>query len=181
MFDGQSLLLTPSGGDLAPHQFRDGAHPDAKLTVASVPDTTFSERIATASWRVDHVPRQYATTILVTDGGTSDFYDDLTAEEVLDDLTSYIAARRAAGFDTVHALTATPAANFTGTQESRRQAYNAALVSDPSAVGADSVIDVASIPELTDPDDGTYFADAIGHYTQAAADLIADALIEAGI
>ena len=77
-------------------------------------------------------------------------------------------------------MTLTPSANFTGPEEAERVAYNAALVADPGAYGLDSVVDIAAIDELTDPDDGTYFADATGHYTQAAADIIAAALAASG-
>lgn len=181
VFDGQSLLLTPVGGTPPPQGFMAASHPTTPYSVVSVSGTTFAQRTTTAN-RVLVQTAGHESNMLINDGGTSDFLADLTSAQVMTARAAYAAAVEANGRVTRHvALTCTPASSMTAGQNTQRLAYNAALLADPAAAGADLVVDVAAIPQLADGTNASYFSDGFGHYTQAAATLVAAALSAAGV
>lgn len=88
------------------------------------------------------------------------------------DFKTYNDGRRAAGADIIAMPTIVPAGTLTGPQNTQRLAFNAALLADPAAAGADIVVDVAGIPELQDTDDTDWYYDTL-HFTTEAAALVA--------
>ena len=114
------------------------------------------------------------STALVMNGGQSDLWDGESGAQVYAEEVAYAAAARAAGFDVVVAITICPG-QYSEAEEAARLEHNDLLLADASG-GFDAVVDVAALPELADPTDLTYY-DALGiHWTEAGAQIAADAL-----
>jgi lysophospholipase L1-like esterase len=96
--------------------------------------------------------------------GTNDISIGTSGSSIYSSLTSYITARRSAGWDKIAVFTTIKRSSFSGSTETQRQAYNSAIVGN--AAGADAVIDVASLAEFGDPANTTYVFDGI-HPTAA--------------
>lgn len=173
MFDGQSLIYAPVTSPSWPDRYMQGRTVSESFRVG-IQGTTFATRATTATTRVD--PLLAATdrrVVLVSDGGTSDLLADLTSTQVLAAMDSYHDARRTAGADLIAIPTVVKASTMTAGQDTQRQALNTALLADPTAAGADLVVDIAGLPDLADPTDTDWFYDGL-HYTAAAAQLVAD-------
>lgn len=173
-FDGQSLNLAPFGG--LPFTTRAmGTAPMAAIgwRVPAIQSTTYDQRAVGASSRVDQFVRESRHPILVDTAGTAEIDAGLTAAQTLQEMKDYIGARRAAGFVYVVGLTVPAATLFDAAKTTQRLAYNALLTSGSAAGFYDAVVDIASIPELADPTNTTYFSDGI-HFTAVAAQLVAD-------
>ena len=114
------------------------------------------------------------STALVMNGGQSDLWDGESGAQVYAEEVAYAAAARAAGFDVVVAITICPG-QYSEAEEAARLEHNDLLLADASG-GFDAVVDVAALPELADPTDLTYY-DALGiHWTEAGAQIAADAV-----
>ena len=183
MFDGQSLGITPfTTAQAYPAKFM-ATHPDSQHVVANIPSTTYAQRETSARGRVDHLFSRSLHCVLVDDGGSYDIstaHGNMNAAQALAAKAAYTEARRAAGADYIVGLTISPAVILTDTEETARQAVNAALLADPEAYGYDEIVDVASIPELQDTGNLTYYFDGT-HWTDTATTLVAQSLIDAGI
>lgn len=185
MFDGQSLGLTPFTSSQAyPAKFMAAAHPELPYHVVNRAGTTYAQRTTDVAGRVDY---QFATTpgriVVIDDGGTYDIdtaNGNLSAANVLAAKLAYTTARRAAGADYIVGLTIPPATILTAAEETTRQSVNSSLKASPVTYGYDKIVDVASIPQLTNAADTNYYYDGV-HWTDAATTLVAQALVDAGI
>ena len=183
VFDGQSNVLYPTIAQSYPTKFRADAHPTNDLRHAAIGGTTYAEREVTAPDRVDWWMDTAADVVLVDDGMEEELRDGQDATFILNAISAYTTARRAARPDiTIVGLTTPPATTawWTAGQDTVRQTVNAAILANPATYGYDQVVDVAGIPELADPSNTTYFSDGI-HFTDAATTLVAAELVEAGI
>lgn len=175
VFDGQSLIYAPPTGLSWAKRYMVGKLYYGESFRVAVQGTTFAQRSTgsiNATTRVD--PLLAATdrrVVLFSDGGTSDLLADLTSSQVVTAMDSYHDARRTAGADYIAIPTVVKAATMTAGQNTERLALNAALLADPASAGADKVVDIASIPELADPTNPTYYYDQL-HFTDAAAELV---------
>lgn len=178
-FDGQSNTISPHYPAAYPYvtiaHFGD-VYPYVQKAIGG---TSFPTRAATAAARVDPLLRQpHTRAVLFSDGGTNDLVaDDQTAAQTVARALAYNTARRAAGWGTILGNTVLVGSIFSEAQELRRQEYNAAIVADPAAIGADTVVDWAALPQLQDFTDETWFLfeDPYRiHVTAAAAALIGD-------
>lgn len=177
MFDGQSLIYAPVTSPSWPDRYMAPRHHLAESFRVAVQGTTFADRSAgtiNATTRVDPLltPTDRRV-VLVSDAGTSDILAGLTVVQILTAMDAYHDARRTAGADHIAIPTVVPASTMTGPQDIVRQDLNEALLLDPTAAGADQVIDIAALPSLQDPADLTAFYDG-QHYTAAAAQLVAN-------
>src|SRR5690606_17387894 len=143
-----------------------------------LPGTTYAQRTTNAATRVDPFVSNAARNVLIDIAGQSDLLNSLTAEQLLVAAESYAADRRAAGFDRIVVTTVpsmTDAWGWDANMEEQRVAYNDLLL---NSTAFDAVADIASIPELADPSDTTYFSDGL-HPTPAGADLMAPVIAAA--
>lgn len=179
-----------------PVQFMALAHPDLPYTVANVGGTHYTAGVTpsrgdTVDSRVDYWLAQYPDNILIDDGGGNELgvttYPAQTAEEVLAIKRTYCEARRAAGAKRIIGVTMTPGIDlpdsefwFAAAELEQLARLNDFLRDDPESGGYNKVVDIASIPQLQDPTNTTYFYDGI-HYTAAAAALVAQKLADEGI
>ncbi len=117
-------------------------------------------------------------------GGTNDIYFGATADTAISRMTTYVTARKSAGFS-VAVCTILPRNDFPGTStlpddkktnhELRRQAFNNTLRS--TLAGADRLIDFASdtrIGDNGDENNTTYYGSDLVHPTTAGNALLAD-------
>jgi lysophospholipase L1-like esterase len=120
-----------------------------QFTVAALDGTTWSGRAADAAYRVDTRLKAGVRNILVDVAGTSDVSNDArTIPQVVGDLESYMAARRAAGWDVIIGCTVPPASHLlTAPMVARRTELNAAI---RTTAAYDGVIDLAGHPLLND-------------------------------
>lgn len=124
-----------------------------------------------AATRVDPHLSVYQN-VIVDVAGQSDlgpFGAPASAATVFARAAGYAAERRAAGWDLYCICTVPPSTFFTGDTEVQRLAYNTLLRQDDGA-NFDVVADIASIPELANPSNGTYWSDGL-HWTEAGATL----------
>lgn len=171
VFDGQSLNNTPSAG-VTSYPAQTMAGRSVPWVNAAVSGQSFTTLATTAAIRTDYLVKQADSTVLVLCGGTSDILDGDSAATVASDMAAYASARRSAGVDRVIATTITGNTAFTGPQESVRVAANALILADATY---DAVVDLASVPELDDPADVTYYSDGL-HWTTAGATAAAGAV-----
>lgn len=174
VFDGQSLIYAPPTDRTWPDRYMADKLYYAESFRVGIQGTTFATRATTATTRVDPLlaPTDRRV-VLISDGGTSDLLADLTSSQIITAMDSYHDARRTAGADYIAIPTVAPASTLTAGQETQRQALNAALIANPSAAGADEVVDLTGIAALQNPADTTYYYDGL-HYTAVAAALVAD-------
>lgn len=181
VFDGQSNGLSPfTLSQSYPHKFRAQARPDAGLRVANIGSTTYAERTANATTRVDWWLTTAERTVWIDDGGEEELKDGMDAENILAAMLNYATARRAAGADVLVALTTPPSNYWSAPQDAVRLEVNDDLLNNPEAFGYDYTVDIGSIPELQDPDDTDIYFDGV-HYTDAATTIVAQALADAGL
>lgn len=176
-FDGQSNSLSPYDAATA-YPYITMAHFDevAAYTPKAIGGTSFPTRGSTAPTRVDPLLTQYhLRSVLFSDGGPSDLgVDGQTAAQTIARALSYNTARRDAGWETIIGNTVPVGYLYAeGTENAERIAYNAAVVADPSVIGADAIMDWAGIPQLQDYNNPTYFSDGL-HFTSAGAALVGD-------
>lgn len=180
VFDGQSLNVVPGPVTTFPYRtMRYYPNVPYSLNDVAVSGTSWTVLNANAPQRVDPLASLAPFTILNMCGGTS----DLWAPELNDgptvyaDMVAYANARRTAGFDYVIAVTIAPSTTFDATQESNRVSANSLIMADASNA-FDAQVDFAGIPQLTDPNNTTYYFDGT-HYTGPATILCAAALAPA--
>lgn len=159
-------------------------HPGVPYSVCNIGGTSYAFRNTTVADRVDTWLRQHKNNVLVDDGGANEYgvidNPPMTWEQVRDVKKAYTDARRAAGAEYIVGITLTPGIDqidtsfwYEAPELAEMAEGNAAMLADPASFGYDQVIDVASIPQLQDPTNTTYFYDGI-HYTNATTDLIAN-------
>lgn len=165
-------------------KFMAAKHPGVPYTVCNIGGTSYAFRDQTVVDRVDMWLRQHPDNVLIDDGGANEYgvidNPPMTWQQVRDVKLAYTEARRAAGAQYIVGLTHTPGIDQIDTQfwfdapELAEMALgNAAMVADPESFGYDQVIDIASIPQLQDPTNTTYFYDGV-HYADPAATLVAN-------
>lgn len=183
-FDGQSNSLFPDGaisyaGNSYPNVVMDEIGLDHLWYLVAVGGSTYDQRRATAPANLDaHLPLR-TSGVLFSEGGVTELLAGSTAAQTIAEALAYNTERRAAGWDLIIGNTVTPSTlYFTAGEEAERVAYNAAIVADPSLIGADAVADWAAIPELADSTNPTFYGDGI-HYTAAGALLVAGVSLEA--
>lgn len=162
VFDGQSLNNSPSSASY-PAQLMSGR--SVPWSNVAINGTAVDALAVTAPTRRDPVLAHSASSALVFVGGQSDLVLDDSAATLLSDLESYAAAARAAGAGRIIMATIPPSTAYSGPQETERVAVNA-LIRASSAW--DAVVDLASVAELSNPGDATYYADGL-HWTAAGA------------
>lgn len=180
LMDGQSLALTPAGTRAFDRlvTLLDPAWWPTNY-VAAVSGTYYFERknggTYSAATRVDpHLSGTYRN-VIVDIAGQSDLFNggstNLTAAQLLTAVESYITERKTADPSLLYIVCTVPATTvITGGQETQRLAYNALLTSGTYTAGKiNGVADIASVPELLNPNDTTYFSDGL-HWTGAGAD-----------
>lgn len=116
----------------------------------------------------------YAKTINVVWGGTNDIEGGDSLATVQATMATYIANRKLRGWEKVIALTIAPRADapWLPAMETIRQDFNTWLLANYAGLGFDAVVDVASDPDLSDPNDATYYADKL-HMTAAGYAVVA--------
>lgn len=187
MFDGQSLGLAPLTFELGvdyPDVFMREAHPYLRKIVTNIGGTTYAERNATVADRVDRKIAMSEKPVLMDDGGYNEMRQNQTAAFILAEKAAYTAARRAAathplkivGLTLVKASTAW----WSTVQDAQRVLVNNALKADPAAYGYDEIVDIASMPEMADPNNSTYFSDGI-HWTIAGAEAVGEFVAASGV
>lgn len=180
LMDGQSLALTPAGTRAFDRlvALLDPAWWPTNY-VAAVSGSYYDERknggTYPANTRVDpHLSGTYRN-VIVDIAGQSDLFNggtkNWTAAQLMTAVESYITERKTADPALLYIVCTVPPSNiFTGTQETQRLAYNALLTSGTYTAGKiNGVADIASVPELANYADTTYFSDGL-HWTGAGAD-----------
>lgn len=171
MFDGQSLVYSPSNDTALPNTAQSTAAGLGPAITAAVSGTTYTQRASSVATRVDSHAKNAGESFLIDIGGTSDLAADVSAASLLSTVESYADARRAAGFKKVIVTTVPPYTGFSGAQETQRLAYNASLVANANGK-FDAVADPASHASLDDASDTNYYYDGL-HWTAAAVAIVA--------
>jgi hypothetical protein len=191
LFDGQSLSLVPDWAHSWPNKVVSRRFPDRRRAgawrIVAKGGTTYDDRAADAASRVDSFLRSptaagVTDSVLFDDGGESDLLEGATAQQLFDRATAYHRARHQAGYLVIIGLTIPPAGAYTPAQDEQRRLYNEGLRKYCWSAGIDVLVDVAALPQLQDPHNPTYFDQSDGyavHYTDAATDVVADAVIRA--
>jgi hypothetical protein len=142
------------------------------MATTGLSGTTFAQRAGSVAARTDQHVKNSEYRILCDFSGQSDLLASMSAEDLLAVAEANATARRAAGFDQIITTTVpsmTSAWNWTSPMETQRLAYNHLLKQSNKF---DSVADIASLPQLQDPSNTTYFSDGL-HMTPAGADISA--------
>lgn len=183
-YDGQSLLLAPSGGPFAPDYVAAAlVHPFRSVNTA-VLGTTYTQRSVDVATRTDiYVAKVGGVRNYVDCGGSSDLANGATSTALIAAAETYWNARKTAGFNKVVVCTVPPAAIIMGGAETQRVAYNIAVRA--SAV-PNALADLAADSRLQDINDATYFQTIDKTHPTAAgaqvvASLIAAALATVGV
>jgi hypothetical protein len=175
VFDGQSNALSPEWSLSFPKKLMTGRFAGRPYQVPAKGGTTYADRSGWAAERTDPHVGMAACAVLISHGGESELLQGYSARALADAIQSYIAQRRAAGFDVIVVPTIPPSTWFTAQQDAERRTFNDGMRRGYyRTVGADVLVDVDAIPELQDPNDGRYFDEGI-HYTDAGSTLVADA------
>lgn len=171
MFDGQSLMTTPTGLSASIKLF---AVTGGNVTTPNhaVAATTYATRAGTQASRYGATLNAHRRSTVLDLGGQSDLWADMSAATLYAAALSYWNTLRAAGADFIVPCTIPHALNFqlAPTQNAERLAYNALL---RASTDVDDVVDVAADPRFANPQDTTYFADGL-HPTEAGAQVIAE-------
>lgn len=172
MFDGQSLGNAPFlFPQTYPRKYQLLAHPEKRLAVANNNGTSYTARNVNIGSRLDSLFQRSIHTVLFDDGGTEEV-TTTDAATLLNTMTAYTTARRAAGADKIVKLAIPPNVVNTGPMEAVRVAVNAALKANPKQYGYDYFVDLMEVPELTNTGNAAYYSDGT-HYTDAATTLVA--------
>lgn len=138
--------------------------------VGAVGSTSYDERAADAAKRVDQLVGNSEVAILVDIGCQKELATlGLSAAQTLSEITDYMTARRAAGWDQIVASTVPGSTFYDAAAETQRLALNDLI---RASAAFDAVIDLAADPRLDDGADLTYFADGV-HFTAEGADVAA--------
>ncbi len=158
IFDGQSLVTTPTGNGVAVQLETDMLGVLTSETVG-VAVTTYAQRLTTIATRYDDLLVDGVHSAVADLGGQSDLWNGLTPVELMIEAENYWAALREAGATAVIGMTIPPAANFVlnGTNY-QRLVYND-LLRVSSAV--DAVADFAHDSRLASYADTTYYSDGL--------------------
>lgn len=177
IFDGQSLNLAPTGVTRMPDVAMAGLGIQHHVTAVS--GQSWSTLQGTQTARLTSFVPRFDRTILVMTGGTSDIWsggDNDTAAVAFANMETYAASARALGVDSIVATTVTPASIFDGDDETQRLALNSLILGSSAW---ESVVDLASEPELSNPANTTYYSDGL-HWTAAGA-AVAGAAIQPAV
>lgn len=115
--------------------------------------------------------------VVIHQGGTNDFDPNTKNKDAatsIADMTTSVANRQAQGayvFVCTVPKRGDLAEPDATTFEGRRVAYNTAILAGDT--GADGILDWAGLPELSDPEDLTYFYSDKLHFTEAMNDVLA--------
>jgi hypothetical protein len=178
IFDGQSFTYAPADSLSLPQRVSALIQAPHMMAATGISGTTYAQRAATVAARTDYHVRNAHTSVLTVISGQSDLLGGMSADSLLATAEADASARLAAGFDAVVGVTIPSmieAWEWTPDMEAERIAYNDLLMESDVF---DVVADIASIPELADPADTTYFSDGL-HPTAAGADLMAPVVVEA--
>lgn len=184
IMDGQSLVNTPVGASTAFLQLvallDDTYWPENEDVAVAVSGTYYYQRsnggTYSATTRVDPYFSVTSTNVIVDLGGQSDLIPDgalhYTGPELLADVETYITQRKAVDPDLIYVVaTVPPSSFFTGDSDDNRLDYNTLLTTDAYTPGLiDGVADIATITELQNPANATYFSDGL-HWTATGAGL----------
>lgn len=177
VFDGQSMNVYPGFPNNFPTQAMVNIlNRPCPYAIPAVPGISWTGLSYSAPERTFKWGPLAGNGIFVMTGGHSDIGDELdSAATVYAQMGAYGNAARAVGFDKVIALTITPSRAFftdTGT-EPVRLAFNSLLLADASDY-FDAIVDDASIPELMDYTNATYYEQvAQTHWQPPGATLVA--------
>jgi hypothetical protein len=127
-----------------------------------------------ASTRLLPIPQWSEASGLVLFGGQADLQSGASAATVMSWIVAYGDAARTAGFDYVIACTVPPAYIFTSGLETARQAFNGLLLADAGS-DFDAKVDIASVPQLDDSTDTTYYSDGL-HFTNEGHAIAGDTI-----
>ncbi len=174
VFDGQSNALSPDWERSFGVKLIQNRWPSNPFKLTAVRGTTYLERMETAPQRVDVHADMTPCTLLVSHGGESDLLQGAQAAEVAQRVKTYLAARRAAGFDVVVVPTIPPTTYMTPANDQQRVLFNDLLRRSFRSLGIDVLVDVAAIPELQEPTDTRWFSDG-AHFTDEGSSLVAHA------
>jgi hypothetical protein len=170
VFDGQSLLNSPTTGLAPPYVVMSGVQ--VPFHIAAISGTTFAQRSPSVSERVDAKIKSVGKgSVYVNLGGYSDIVGGMTGAAAAASAISNAQARKAAGFTKAIECTQPDNTQMTTAQHTERLAYNAAVLASNAF---DYVIDLASVPGLV-ATDASLFSDGL-HFTQAGANLVASAM-----
>jgi hypothetical protein len=172
VFDGQSNTLAPQMFSAYPAKFMQQYLSWVPYVNVAVPGTTYVQRTSTAPTRVDIYAPMASFSMLFTEGGVHDLLEGLTAPKIAERIKTYVAGRRAAGYDAVVSVTVPPSKHYTAAQDTQRRALNDLLVKDPQAYGIDIVVDLSTVPQLAKTSDPSIYYDGV-HLTAYAAQLVA--------
>lgn len=176
VFDGQSGNNVP---DTAPMPSLAMAAIGLPHAVVAINGQSWTDLATTATTRRDRVLNQANHTILVLAGGFQDLVGEHdSAATALADMVAYAASARAAhrGAELqIVGCTITPSTACTGSDETNRVALNASILASGAWEGH---VDLATLPQLDDPTDATYYSDGT-HWTAAGATAAAAALAPA--
>lgn len=117
----------------------------------SLMDTEFATNVA---------PNYSATTAnwLFLLAGVNDIFNGVSAATLIVTLQSMINKAKAAGFAVaIGTLLKTAHSNWDAGKEAQRVAFNNHILANYAAMGADRIADLAAVPELSDPNNTTYF------------------------
>jgi lysophospholipase L1-like esterase len=126
-----------------------------KLNIA-IPGVGFSTFAPDGTNVDDTISTRMTRNICIFWGGSNDIDSGVAATTVYANLETYVAARKAAGFDDVIVLTALDRAQYDAAQRIQYAAYNT-LIRDGAATGGYTVADVDGDERLQDYTDTTYF------------------------
>jgi hypothetical protein len=189
LMDGQSLANTPVGNScftqtvalLNPANWPtsynaavSGSYYFERKNSGTIPGTT----------RVDPNLSGVNSNVMVDIAGQSDLYlglaTEYTAQELLDIVEVYVAERKVADSELIYVVCTIPiyAGIYANAQDVERLAYNEMLTTGDYTFGLiDGVADIASIPELQNYANPTYFSDGL-HWTAAGAGLGAQKIVD---
>lgn len=171
-FDGQSLNTRPR---VATQSFPYKAMAGRGLPWSNVAldGHSYTALTSSAPTRVDLMATQYQPyTVLCLTGGTSDFMDDNdSAEQALADLTAYVDARRAGGWDIVLVATVPPSSFLTALQDTEREQFNTLLRNTTGLY--DGLADLDADARLQDNTSGLWHSDGT-HFNDAGSTVAAD-------
>lgn len=135
-----------------------------------VPSATIAN-MATNSYFIDlNWPTSATRKIVNVWCGTNDLFFGATSADTYSAYVAYCQARQTAGWKVI-SFTILPRTGAPAGFETSRLAVNA-LISSNNATFSDAFADVASIPQLSDPTNTTYYADGT-HLTNAGYALVA--------
>lgn len=167
-FDGQSLNLFPAASPY-PTQLMALLSP-MTWAVPAVNSTSYADRTPDAPKVVDPFALNATRAVLIDVGCQKELATlGLTAAQALSAMTTYLDARRTAGFDVIIASTVPGSTFYDAAMDAQRLALNNLI---RSSTHFDGVVDLAADPRLQNGADTTFFADGV-HYSVLGASVAA--------